>query len=327
MTKITQFSRADRFQVLWNTGTRSIPTLMAKCSVSQATAYRYAETMRTIGFIERKPGSGGHNKVPEAIQKKVIQKLEKPNKRISTQQIADACHISDQTVRTIAREHGMAWRKLQRRGLTAQQRSFRARFCKAMLLRISDVPYIVWTDETSFWLNKASPIYAWVKIDNEDEYEPRADTTSEKVHVWGAVCANGAISLYLFEGNLTSPRYLNILKQRIREMRELNPEGFVFMCDNDPKHRALKVKKYIARNFMDSLVWPSYSPDINPLENIWSWLKRRVAKDMPKDIPSLKASIRRNWRDLTSEMILPYVDDMERRFCEVIKKQGRRIKT
>jgi len=264
MSKKPEFSRADKFEVLWNTGTRSVPTLMAHCRVSQSTAYRYADSMKTKGFIQRKPGSGGHNKIRETIQKKVIKKLDKPKKPTSTQQIADACRISDQSVRNIARGNGMAWRKLQRRGLSALQRSVRVKFCRDMLLRISDVPYIVWTDETSFWLNKTSPLYSWVQIGNEDEYEPRADTINEKVHVWGAVCSNGAISLYLFENNLTSSLYLNILKQRIAAMRALNPEGFIFVCDNDPKHRARTVKKYINRNFMDSLMWPSYSPGINP---------------------------------------------------------------
>ena len=253
MSEKGQLSKAQKFRALWESGIRAIPTLMDRCRVSQATAYRYAEAMRTLGFIERKAGSGGHNKLPETVRNKVIRKLEKAKKPTSIHAVANACQLSDQKVRGIAKENGMAWRKLKRRALNAKQRRLRVKFCRHMLLRISDIPYIVWTDETSFWLNKASPSYAWVKVGSEDEYEPRADLVSEKLNVWGAVCANGRISLYIFESNLTAILYREILEARIREMRALNPMGFVFMCDNDPKHTADKTKKFIYNTFMDSL--------------------------------------------------------------------------
>ena len=97
------------------------------------------------------------------------------------------------------------------------------------------------------------------------------------------------------------------------------------MCDNDPKYTAGTVTKFISSTFMDSLKWPSYSPDINPMDDIWAWLKRRVSQDMPSDVCKLKGSIRKHWRELTCEMIIPYVNDMERRFREIKEKQGRRI--
>ena len=325
MSEKGHLSKGQKFQVLWEACTRAIPTLMARCRISQATAYRYADAMRTLGYLERKEGSGGQNKIPEGIQKKVVHKLNRPEKPISIHAVANGLGISDQSVRTIAKGNGMAWRKLKRRALSAKQRSLRNKFCRQMLLRISDISYIVWTDETSFWLNKASPSYAWVKIGSEDEYEPRADLVSKKVNVWGAICANGVISLSLFEENLTASLYEKILRAKIGEMKALNPEGFIFMCDNDPKHTADKSVKFISHTFMDYLKWPSYSPDINPMENTWAWLKRRVSKDMPSNINSLKGSIRKHWRELTTEMIIPYVNDMERRFREIIKHQDRRI--
>jgi len=48
---------------------------------------------------------------------------------------------------------------------------------------------------------------------------------------------------------------------------------------------------------------PSYSPDLNPLENIWACLKRRVSEDMPNDIQSLKNSIHRHWHSFAGELI------------------------
>ena len=245
MSQKGQLLKSNKFEVLWKTGQRSIPTLMKNCSISQATAYRYANNMKEKGLIERKGGSGGHNKTSETIQKKVIKKPDKGNRPPSIQDSANACNLSDQTVRNIAKEHGYRWMKLRRKALTSEQRELRVIFCKQMLFKISDIPYIVWTDETSFWLNKTSPLYGWVNNEDEGKHDPLVSLSKEKVNVWGAVTANGRISLHIFEENLDAPLYVEILKKKIREMRALYPEGFYFMCDNDSKHTSDLAIKYI----------------------------------------------------------------------------------
>ena len=66
---------------------------------------------------------------------------------------------------------------------------------------------------------------------------------------------------------------------------------------------------------------------LKPSGEYLDMVKKRVSEDMPNDIQSLKNSIRRHWRNLTVELILPYIDSMEQRFRQVIFNQGRRIKT
>ena len=56
MNEKGQISRGQKFQALWEGGMRAIPTLTDRCSISQATAYRYADAMRTFGYIARKDG-------------------------------------------------------------------------------------------------------------------------------------------------------------------------------------------------------------------------------------------------------------------------------
>jgi transposase len=38
------------------------------------------------------------------------------------------------------------------------------------------------------------------------------------------------------------------------------------------------VKKFIQENKIGMLNWPGNSPDMNPIENLWSMLKKRVGK-------------------------------------------------
>ncbi len=76
---------------------------------------------------------------------------------------------------------------------------------------------------------------------------------------------------YLFTGILDANKYIDILKNN------LDLEGeFILQDDNDPKHRSKIVTEWKNENNVKSLDWPSNSPDLNPIENIWGLLKGKM---------------------------------------------------
>jgi len=54
------------------------------------------------------------------------------------------------------------------------------------------------------------------------------------------------------------------------------------------------------------MTWPSYSPDLNVIENVWGWLTRKVYEGgkQYEDKETLTAAIKRAW----SEISLKYID-------------------
>ena len=72
--------------------------------------------------------------------------------------------------------------------------------------------------------------------------------------------------------------------------------------------------------------WPSQSPDINPIENLFAWVKQTLIKRGPKNITELKEELTDVWENINADFLKNFWDSMPRRCQLVIDNNGHAIK-
>ena len=68
--------------------------------------------------------------------------------------------------------------------------------------------------------------------------------------------------------------------------------------DNDPKHKSKKAEDWKTKHQIKTLSWPAQSPDLNPMENVWSVLKANVSNYKPASVKELIKIIKKEWKKL-----------------------------
>lgn len=133
-------------------------------------------------------------------------------------------------------------------------------------------------------------------------------------------------------GGVTSRQILACLQENLPEIAD---PGYFFVQDNAPTHTARIVKNWLrewaGENEVHLVDWPPYSPDLNPIENLWKLLKENILKkypelaDMPKSDTALERLIsaaEEVWEEFQDELLEKLATSMYRRLQAVIDADG-----
>lgn len=113
------------------------------------------------------------------------------------------------------------------------------------------------------------------------------------VMVWGCMSYYGVGNLVFIESIMNHRVYLSILRKNMREYahRVGIADTFSFYQDNDPKHKAKAVQDWLKSNCPNLVNTPAQSPDLNPIENLWSFLECQIRNHPIKNKEDLKSAL------------------------------------
>lgn len=141
--------------------------------------------------------------------------------------------------------------------------------------------------------------------------------------VWGAFSAKGIGPLHRIDGIMNKKVYLNILENvMLPYAKRLFGRGFIYQQDNDPKHRAAEVQEWFRRRRVILMEWPSQSPDLNIIEQLWEELQRRLAGKRATNIVEKFTQLEEEWKKIPQSTIDALIDSMPRRCQAVIDAKG-----
>ena len=241
---------------------------------------------------------------------------------------------SANTVRRTLREAGLgAIEKIRKPMLSQSSIKKRLEFAKRhQHWTVSDWHRVIWSDESKVnRFNSDGRQWAWIR-DNaeltERHIKPTVKHGGGSVMVWACITPKGPGFLCKIDGNMDQTLYKEIIDgelQQTIDWYQLDEARTIFQHDNDPKHTAKSIKTLLAGKQYSLLTWPPQSPDMNPIEHIWSLVKRRLNDftTPPSGITELWERVQHIWNQVTPEDCLKVIESMPRRIEALLKARGK----
>lgn len=250
--------------------------------------------------------------------------------------------VTVSTIRRRLREAGLiAKRIVKRPALKRKHIQGRMQFVKKYKeWTVEDWAMVVWSDECK--INRiCSDGIQWAWDDAPGRITTRSIQGTVKfgggsVTVWSCMSWHGPGYIAKIDETLDSQLYIQILQEDLQMSVEewgMAKDELVFQHDNDPKHTAKVTQAYlhsvgITETDGTLLYWPAQSPDLNPIEHMWAYLKKQLGKyqTRPKSCKELWQRISVEWYKIPVEYCRDLIRSMPKRLAAVQRAKGRQTR-
>ena len=327
---------------------------------SRASIYRHAKKpIKNTVIDKRKYNPGRLPKLSKRDKRSIIRQVEvlrhsvghftSRHVRVSA---GIGSRVSDETVRRVMRSDGLNYRHARKkRLLTKNDLKLRLQFARKVKRKLGPN---FWKQGVSFYLDgvsfthkfnpadqaRAPKTIAWRRPNEGLKYKCTAkgshEGTGGKVaHFFAAIAyGKGIVLCEEYHGKLNGQSFANFVREHFPRLFTTcsNPKGKLFVQDGDPSQNSRRAKDAIHAIGARKFNIPPRSPDINPIENIFHQVKRKLNSDAlekhieHENFENFSKRIKQTMEDFTKDVIDKTIESMNKRIGLIIKCKGQRTK-
>jgi transposase len=189
---------------------------------------------------------------------------------------------------------------------------------------------ILWSDET--WTQPGRHTKIWVtrrpeEVNHKDCVQSRFQRKIGWMF-WGSISGKYGKHKGLFWEKdwetINEGSYCGIIIPMVDEILQQYPE-LQFQQDNAKGHASAFTKSVLKAAEIRVIEWPPYSPDLNPIEELWDDMKDYIQEHYPqvhRSYKRLRQAVQEAWDSITHERIKELVHSMRARCFAVIRARG-----
>jgi transposase len=125
---------------------------------------------------------------------------------------------------------------------------------------------------------------------------------------------------------LDGPNYIKHILKHPSVFARLTTPNVILMQDGATSHKCKLTKAFLRRSkirFIED--WPSHSPDLNPIEQVWALLNQRMSenrRNVPSSIEELRRAAEEEWAAIDQATINNYVMSFVSKCRRVVSRKG-----
>ena len=261
--------------------------------------------------------------------KRSINRILKEGKKVNSSKILAECelNVSKWTVQRSLKKMDLKYKKASIQiKLTQQHRQLRLKCVSEWIEKRINWTKVVFTDEKRFSLDGND---CWMSYQSNDlkTYRNKRQMKGGSIMVWGMLFSSGKLLIKLLKGNQKSSDYKETIETfAVPAIMNEMGDDFILQQDNCSIHVSKVMKEFYSDNGLTVLTWPSRSPDLNIIENVWKMLSDLVY-DGPQFLKYIDLSQKINdsvrlINEAKKQNIISLFDKYTNRLCDVLKCNG-----
>lgn len=215
---------------------------------------------------------------------------------------------------------------LKKPPLQQSHKDARLEFAKLHMAWTVQWEKVIFSDEKKFNLDGPDGFsYYWHDLRSNDPPLMSRNFGGGTVMIWAAFSPTAKTPICFISKRMNSERYIELLDDvLIPFLEDFMPDDVTFQQDNAAIHVSRLSRAWFDDRNITLMEWPARSPDLNPIENLWGILSRKVYHNgMQYDtVASLKSAIKDAWKEIGPDVLSTLIKSMPSRIFNVIQKNG-----